>query len=161
MQNLTNLTQAANGCVTNKGIGFDGLGTRGTARFTFDTATVDSLKASNKTVAAHGTGVRLPANAVVIGGFHEVNVPFTSTNSTATIAISVMAANDIVTAAAVSGAPWSTKGLKAVTPKNNTPESTGIKVTSEKEIVVTVGVEALTAGKLTGFLDYTISAPTP
>ena len=161
MQNLTSLTQLPNGCVTNKGMGFDGLGTRGTARFTFDTATVDSLKASNKTVAAHGTGVRLPANAVVIGGFVEVNVPFTSADSTATIAISVVSANDIITAAAVSGAPYSTKGLKAITPKNNTPEATGIKVTAEKEIVCTVAVQALTAGKLTGFLDYVISATTP
>jgi hypothetical protein len=134
----------------------DGLAKRGTARFTFN----PSAQVSKRTIAAHGTGVFLPINAVIIGGFVETNTVFTSAGGNAgTIAISVMSANDIINAAACSGAPWSSIGLKAIIPKNNTPESTGIKVTSAKEIVCTVAGQVLTAGKLTGFLDYVVSAP--
>lgn len=134
----------------------DGLGVMGVARFTFD----PSATAGDRTVGAHGTGVTLPQYAVVIGGFFEVNTVFTSAAGTATIAIHVQGANDIQTAAAVSGAPYSTTGLKEITPKSNAPESTGIKLTAAREITATVGTQDLTAGKLTGFLHYVVSAAT-
>ena len=110
--------------------------------------------------AAHGLGVTIPQYAVVIGGFFEVNTVCTSAAGTATIAIHVQGANDIQTATAVSGAPYSTTGLKAITPKSNTPETTGIKCTAAREITVTVGTQDLTGGKLTGFLHYVVSAAT-
>lgn len=131
-----------------------GNGNLRVARFLFDTAAKDSSGVSNKTVAAHGTGVYIPANAIIVGGFNDVNTALTSTNSTAQIAESVEAANDIQTAAAVSGAPWSTINRKAIVPKANTPESTSVKTTAIREITFTVTVEALTAGKLTGYLYY-------
>jgi hypothetical protein len=131
-----------------------GLGVLRVARFLFDTAGVDSDGVSNKTVAAHGVGVTLPINAIIVGGFFDVNTAFTSTNSTSTIAIHVVGANDIQTAAAVSGAPGSTIGRKAIVPKANTPESTSVKCTAASEITVTVAVEALLTGKLTGYLYY-------
>lgn len=138
------------------GMTADGLLRLGVARFTFNpTAT-----AGERTVGAHGTGVTLPQYAVVIGGFFEVNTVFTSAAGTATIAIHVQGANDIQTATAVSGAPYSTTGLKAITPKSNTPETTGIKCTAAREITVTVGTQDLTGGKLTGFLHYVVSAAT-
>lgn len=124
------------------------------ARFLFDTAATDSAGASNKTVGAHGTGVTLPAFAIVVGGFQDVNTALTSTNSTSTVAVSVQAANDIQTAAAVSGAPYSTINRKAIVPKANTPESTAVKTSAAKEITVTVAVEALLAGKFSGYLYY-------
>lgn len=134
----------------------DGLQRLGVARFTFNpTAT-----AGMRTVGAHVLGVTLPQYAVVIGGFFEVNTVFTSAAGTATVALHVQGANDIQTAAAVSGAPYSTTGLKAITPKSNTPESTGIKCTAAREITATVGVQDLTGGKLTGFLHYVVSAAT-
>ncbi len=135
-------------------VGTDGLGRRGVARFTYDATGTAALR----TQAAHGTGVTLPINAVVIGGFYDVNTAFTSTNSTATIAISVEAANDILTATAVSNAILGTIGRKAIVPKNNTPESTSVKATAAREITVTIGVEAILGGKLTGFLEYVVSA---
>ena len=127
-----------------------GNGVLNVARFQFDTAI-----AANKATGAHGVGISIRANAVIVGGFYEVNTAFTSTNSTATIAISVVGANDIVTATAVSNAIYGTIGRKAIVPKANTPESTSIKVGSAaKEITCTVAVEALTAGKLNGYLYY-------
>lgn len=133
----------------------DGLGYMGVARFTFDAAI-----AANQSIAAHGTGVTLPADAVVVGGFFDVNTVFHSAGADAgTIAISVQAANDIQSAAAVSGAPYSTIGRKAIVPKANTPESTSVKTSAAKEITVTVAGQILSAGKLTGFLYYVVSVP--
>lgn len=129
--------------------GDDGLGVLRVARFTFD----PSGDESKRTAEAHGTGVILPANAIVVGGFIEVNAAFTGGDS-ATLAIHVQGANDIVSAAAVAGAPWSTTGRKAIVPKANTPESTSIKLTAAREITCTVGTAALLTGKLTGYLYY-------
>jgi hypothetical protein len=131
-----------------------GLGVLRVARFLFDVESTDSDGDDNADVGAHGVNVTLPANAIIVGGFFDVNTAFTSTNSTATIAIHVVSANDIQTAAAVSGAPGSTIGRKAIVPKANTPESTSIKTTAASEITVTVAVEGLLTGKLTGYLYY-------
>ena len=128
----------------------NGLGTLRVARFLFDAGV-----AANLPIGAHGTGVTLPANAIVVGGFFDVNTLFTSASTnTGTIAISVEGANDIQTAAAVSGAPYSSIGRKAIVPKANTPESTSVKTTVAREITCTVAVAALLTGKLTGYLYY-------
>lgn len=132
-----------------------GLGVLRVARFTFDSQGVDSDGEDNAAIGAHGVGVSLPAHAIVVGGFNDVNTAFTSAvTNTGTIAISVQGANDIQAAAPVSGAPYSTIGRKAIVPKANTPESTSVKTTAVKEITCTVAVAALTAGKLTGYLYY-------
>ncbi len=128
----------------------DGLTSLGVARFTFDAGV-----AANRTIAPHGTGVTLPANAVIVGGFIDVNTAFTSAGGdTGTIAISVEGVDDIVAAAAVSGAPYSSIGRKTIVPKANTPEATSVKASTAKEITCTVAVAALLTGKLTGFLYY-------
>lgn len=127
----------------------DGLGCLRVAKFTFDAGV-----AANLPVGAHVTGVKIPAQSIVVGGFVEVNTAFTSTNSTATIAIKVEGANDIIAAAAVSGAPYSTIGRKAIVPKANTPESTSVKCTAERDITCTVAVEDLLTGKLSGYLYF-------
>lgn len=131
----------------------NGIGNLRVARFTFDTAANDSAGVSNTTVAAHGMGVTLPSNAIVVGGFVDVNTVFTSGGS-GTLAISIEGANDIISAAAVSGAPYSTIGRKAITPKANTPESTSVKASAAREITCTVATAALTAGKLTGYIYF-------
>lgn len=125
-----------------------GLGNLRVARFLFDCAV-----AANLPVGAHGVGVTLPIHAIVVGGFVDVNTAFTG-ESGATLAIHVQGANDIISATAVSGAPYSTIGRKAIVPKANTPESTSVKCTAAREITCTVAVAALTAGKLTGYLYY-------
>jgi hypothetical protein len=129
--------------------GAKGLGALRCARFEFDASIV-----ANRTIAPHGTGVKLPIHAIVVGGFVDVNTAFTSATNAGTIAIHVQAANDIISAAAVSGAPYSTIGRKAIVPKANTPESTSVKATAEREITCTVAIEALLTGKLTGYLFY-------
>lgn len=136
------LVQAAQDAINN--------GTLKIAKFEFDAGI-----AANRTIGAHGTGVTIPNAALVIGGVFIVDTLFTSENANnGTIAIHVNAANDIQTAAAVSGAPYSTTGKKAIVPKINTPESTSILLTAEREITCTVAVSALLTGKLHGFLIY-------
>jgi len=130
-----------------------GLGALRVARFEFDTAGLDSAGAANTAVGAHGVGVTLPAHAIIVGGFFDVNTAFT-TAASGTLAISVQAANDIQTATIVSSAPFSTVGRKAIVPKANTPESTSVKTTAAKEITCTVATGVLSAGKLTGYLYF-------
>lgn len=125
-----------------------GLGVLRVARFAFDCAV-----AGNLPIGAHGTGVTIPIHAIIVGGFVDVNTAFTG-DTNATLAIHVQAANDIISAAAVSGAPYSTIGRKAITPKANTPESTSVKTTAAREITCTVATAALLTGKLTGYLYY-------
>lgn len=137
----------------------DGLGNLRVARFTFDTADTDSAGAANTAIGAHGSGVTIPANAIVVGGFFEVNTAFT-TSASGTLAIHVQSANDIQTATIVSSAPFSSTGRKAIVPKANTPESTSIKLTADREITCTVATGALTAGKLTGYLYFVEGAAT-
>jgi len=132
----------------------DGLGVLRVARVTFDLAV-----AANRTAAAHASAVILPAQALVVGGFMEVNTALTG-EANATLAVSILQANDIQTAAAVTGAPWSTTGRKAIVPKANTPESTSIKLTAAKAITFTVGTAALLTGKVTVYLYYVEGAAT-
>ena len=125
-------------------------GTLKIVKFTFD-AGIEA----NRTVGAHGTGITIPSGSLVVGGVFIVDTLFTSASSNSgTIAIKVESAGDIQAAAAVSGAPYSTTGKKEIVPKINTPESTSILLTEEREITCTVAVAALLTGKLHGFLIY-------
>ena len=125
-------------------------GTLKIAKFVFDAGV-----AANRPIGAHGTGVIIPDDSIVVGGFIVVETKFDSDATDAgTIAISVNGANDIVAATAVSGAPYSTTGKKAIVPKINTPEATSIVLTADREITCTVAVEPLLSGKLNGVLIY-------
>lgn len=131
-----------------------GLGFISAARATFDPSAV----AGDRTVAAHGLGVTIPDDAVVMGGFYDVKTTFTSAADSATIAIMIQGANDIVSAIAISDVsnPWDAPTIGAIVPKINTPETTGIKLTAAREITATVAVQALTAGKLSINLFYVV-----
>ncbi len=135
----------------------DGLGFLRAARFTFD----PSLNAGERTIAAHGLGVTLPDNAIVLGGGMEILTTFTSASDAGTIALSVQGANDLVTATAInSGTFWDAVAYKGVVPTalELAGVATAIKLTAAREITATVAVEALTAGKLVGWLFYVIGA---
>lgn len=94
---------------------------------------------------------QLPAGAYVIGGYVEVDTVVTSSGSGA-LAISVEAANDIVSSAAVSGAPWSSTGFKDVVPDST--GSTVVKTTAARYIVATIATAALNAGVVDVVLFY-------
>lgn len=151
-----------------------GLGARYIASAVYDTALNDSSGVSNKTVAAHGLGVYLPTKAVIINSWWDVITTFTSANDSATIALSVQSAGDIVAAIAIAttGDVWDAGlhgGLHGSYAEATVSGDTAIldaarkaasylKLTAERELTATVAVQALTAGKAVLFVEYVISA---
>ena len=136
------------------GYNADGLGLLRLARATYDFAEHGGA------IGAHGLGVTLPDNAIVVGGFVDVVTTCTTAGADAgTMAIHVQTAGDIVAAVAVStaGNAWDA-GLHAIIPKADTPETTGIKLTAARVITATIATQAFTAGKFVVFLYYVLSA---
>jgi hypothetical protein len=93
----------------------------------------------------------IPSGAIILGGLVEVTTVPTS-GGAATIAVTVESAGDIVAAAAITGAPWSTTGRKSVIPAFT--GATTVKTTAERSITITVATAALTAGVFNVYLVY-------
>ena len=93
----------------------------------------------------------IPTGAVVLGGWVDVQTIVTS-GGAATVAVQLEAANDIVNAAAVSGAPWSTTGRKSIIPVFT--GATTVKTSAARQIKIVIGTATLTAGKFEVFLLY-------
>lgn len=94
--------------------------------------------------SVNAAGAALPVGAVIMGGYVEVLTAVTS-GGAATVAINSEGAGDMVAAAAVSGAPWSTTGRKSVIPVFT--GATTVKTTAARNLVATIATAALTAGK--------------
>jgi hypothetical protein len=109
---------------------------------------VDGGAISSITISAEN----IPANAIILGGVVEVDTAVTS-GGAATLAVQVESAGDIVAAAAVSGAPWSTTGRKSVIPAFT--GATTVKTTAARGIVVVIAAATLTAGQVDVLLAYT------
>jgi hypothetical protein len=115
--------------------------------FTYDVTGGDS-----GTVAAHPiTGAVVPAGCIVMDGIVDVIETFTSAADTATIALHFEAAGDIVVAIAINDGsnPWDA-GRQNIVPLGAAANAK--KATAARTITATVAVQALTAGKLRGFL---------
>lgn len=95
----------------------------------------------------------IPAGAYVIGGWVEVDTVPTS-GGAATVAVKVEGAGDIVAAAAISGAPWSSTGRKDIVP--DFTGSAVVKTTAARKIQATVATAALTAGVFDVVLFYVV-----
>lgn len=153
----------------------DGLTVKKVLTAEFDTAGTDSAGVSNKTIAAHGTGVYLPDNAIITKVWFDVITTFTSDATDAgTIALHAQGAGDLLVAIAISdasavfdagihhGIPGSyALGVDA---DHDTALEVGalkagsfLKLTAEREIVATVAVEALLLGKMVIYCEYVIS----
>jgi hypothetical protein len=94
------------------------------------------------TIALIGSAV-IPSGATILGGWLEVTTALTS-GGAATVAITVEGAGDIVAAAAVSGAPWSTTGRKSIIPVFT--GATAVRTTAARDISAVIATAALTAG---------------
>jgi hypothetical protein len=92
----------------------------------------------------------IPNGALVMGGYMEVHTIVAGAGATA--AVQCQAANDIISAAAVSGAPWSTTGLKAVVPLYTA--TTMIRLTAARDISLVITAAVLTAGRFSVVLFY-------
>lgn len=95
-------------------------------------------------------GEPLPDNAIIFGGVADVVTALTSDGS-ATMGISTsQSADDIIADAAVSGAPWSTTGTKAIVPA--LAYDSAIKTTAQRAPKVVITTADLTAGKVNLYL---------
>jgi hypothetical protein len=86
----------------------------------------------------------IPSGSYILGGLVDVTTAVTS-GGAGTVGVNSNAAGDIVAPAAVSGAPWSTTGLKSVIPAFT--GATAIKTTAQRSLAITIGTAALTAGR--------------
>lgn len=109
-----------------------------------------------KSIAAHTLGATIPDKAFVTGAWYWVETTFTSATDAATIALSVQAANDVISAVAISDGsnPWDTTSLpvEGITKLETT--STFLKTTAARAVTATVATEALTAGKMHVWVQY-------
>jgi hypothetical protein len=93
----------------------------------------------------------LPVGSYVVGGLLDVTTLFT-TGTSATGALQVEGANDIVSATIVSGAPYSTTGQKDVVP--DATGSTAIELTAARSPAFVIATGTVTAGAFKLVLFY-------
>ena len=102
-------------------------------------------------------GPVLPRNAIIKDAYIDVNEVLTSGGG-ATVAIGFLTTTDLHSAAAISGAPWSSTGQKDA---DNGPEpgteSGYIKLTSALGLQMTIASAALTAGRFHVVVEYDVS----
>lgn len=106
------------------------------------------------TIALRGVGANagpIPNGSVIESGYVEVLTLLTS-GGAGTAALQVEAANDMITAAAVSGAPWSTTGQKSIVPAGT--GATSVKATAARSPSIVFAAFAITAGKIRAVLNY-------
>lgn len=101
--------------------------------------------------ASQGSQGPIPSGSVILEAFLDVTTLFT-TGTAATMALSVEGANDLVSATVVSGAPYSTTGLKATLPVFTAASM--IKTTAERSPTATIATGTVTAGVLALVIFY-------
>lgn len=107
---------------------------------------------AQSTIALRSPDGSIPAGSYIVGGFVDVTDTPDSAGSTATIAVTVEGANDIINAAAVSGAPWSTTGRKDIIPDST--GSTAVKTTASRNPSIVIATQDLTEGVFKVVLIY-------
>jgi hypothetical protein len=95
------------------------------------------------TIVLRSNDGQIPAGSVIEGGYLEVDTLFT-TGTAATAAITVEAANDIISATIVSGAPYSTTGRKSIIPAFTGATTVKTSVARSPSMVIATGT--ITAG---------------
>src|SRR3990167_4331826 len=93
----------------------------------------------------------VPVGARVIGGWYEVLTTFTSAADSATIALSLVGDDDLVTAIAINDAsnPWDVDLTK-----RRPLKGISANITVEVIVGITSAVQTLTAGKLFGAVEW-------
>jgi hypothetical protein len=103
------------------------------------------------TITLRSDDSAIPSGSVVTGGYLDVTTLFT-TGTAATGALQVQTANDLQTATVVSGAPFSTTGVKDLVPDET--GSTAIKLTANRSPAFLIASGTVTAGAFTLVLNY-------
>jgi len=127
----------------------EGAVQRGVAKFTYDFDALGGVAGDITLV-----GEPLPKNAIIWDGVVDVITPLVGAGASVALTTS-QSANDLITAAAVSGSPWSSTGSKALVPVGDAANS--IKMTAERAPKIVVTAADLTAGKFNLFIEYYLS----
>ena len=124
----------------------EGAVRRGTLKFTYD---FDALGGDAGDITL--VGEPIPDDAIVFEGVVDVITALVGAGASVALSTS-QSANDLISSAAVSGAPWSTTGLKAIVPVG--AYDSAIKMTAERAPKITITGADLTAGKFNLFIEY-------
>lgn len=133
---------------------FDGSGAAPNAERRLVQGTYDFSKVGGGTASYNL--IKLNAGCRVLGGWVEVSGTPTAASGTPVLGINVEGTPgtmDLIASTSILGAPWSTAGKKAITPKINTPETTSITLTADRNVQAILGTAALSAGVFTVFLE--------
>jgi len=128
----------------------EGATSRGVAKYTYDFDAQGGVTGDITLV-----GDPMPDNAIVWDGCVDVITPLAGGASATGAVSTAQSANDLITAADVTGAPWSTAGAKAIVPVGTVASC--IKMTAERKPKLVIGTADLTAGKFNLFLQYFLS----
>ena len=102
-------------------------------------------------IALRSSDGPIPVGSYILTGILEVGTALDSSGS-ATAAVSVEGANDLVTATAYGSAPWSTTGRKSLIPVAT--GATSVKTTASRVPALLIGTANLTAGVFDLILTY-------
>ena len=122
---------------------------RGVAKFSYDFSKQGGAQ-GDITLA----GEPLPRAAIVWDGVVDVITALAGVGASAAVSTS-QSADDLIASAAISGAPWSTTGSKALVPVGDAANS--IKMTAARAPKLTIADADLTAGKFNLFIEYYLS----
>lgn len=113
-----------------------------------------SFAADGGAVGNINLGTSVPSGALVLSAYMEVTAAVTGAG--ASVALQIESAGDVQAAAAISGAPWSTTGLKLSSAR--TRAAVPLKTTADRDIVAVVSAAVITAGAFRVYVEY-IEAP--
>lgn len=103
------------------------------------------------TLALRSNDGPIPAGSYILTGILEVTTALDSGGS-ATAAVTVEAANDVVTATAFGSSPWSTTGRKSIIPVAT--GATSLKTTAARNPSLVIATADLTGGVFNLILTY-------
>lgn len=86
----------------------------------------------------------IPTGSVIVSGYIDITTPPDSAAHTATVAVTVEGANDIVSAIIVTNAQWVAAGRKSMIPAGT--GVTAVKTTAGRSPSIVVATQDLTAG---------------
>lgn len=99
-----------------------------------------------------GLRIRVPKASIIVNVIARIHTAPTSGGS-ATIAVKAESAGDLFAQGAIGSAPWSSTGNKLGVPDIATVGNYAV-TTAEREITMTIGTAALTAGKIDFYVMY-------
>jgi len=102
------------------------------------------------TIGLSGT-TGIPSGAVILAAYLDVTTALTS-GGAATVALQIESAADVQAAVVISGAPWSTTGVKLSSAR--TRAAVPIATTAARDVSAVIGAAALTAGAFRVYVEY-------